>query len=113
MADTGKRSESRVQYKEDNPNEKKGQGLRSFILFVLVAAIMGSCLVQYYRLRSEQASLEQTKAELEQSIEDEKAKQLQTKIDQSYYESDRYKEEMARNRFNLLYPGEILIELEE
>ena len=51
--------------------------------------------------------------QIQEEMDEQKAKVLEYRVDKAYYESDQYKEDMARNRFRLIYPGEILIQVSE
>jgi len=71
--------------------------------------VLGYSFWQTSSLAAERDALLETKAELEEQLEEEKAESLLLRINQSYYDSDEYKEDMARNRFRLIYPNEMLI----
>jgi len=86
---------------------------RSFFIVLFVLGFVGACIFQSYMLEQEGKALDAQMAELEEEIAVEKAKVLEYRVDKAYYESDQYKEDMARNRFRLIYPGEILIQITE
>ena len=86
--------------------------LAGLFSFLFVVAFLGACFYQTISLKNELDSLEAQKVQLEEQIEELKAEALLNKIDQSYIISDKYREDMARNRFRLLYPGEYLIQIE-
>lgn len=88
------------------------QWLRKVMIFGFVLIFVGACLWQVSELKKESAALEETVAELEQQIEDEKAKELEIKVEKEYYQSIAYKEQMARDRCKLIYPNEILISIQ-
>ena len=56
--------------------------------------------------------LDQTMADLEKQIEEEKAKELEIKVEKEYFQSIAYREQMARDRCKLIYPNEILITIQ-
>lgn len=85
--------------------------LKRIMIFIFVAAFLGACLWQISNLRDQSKALERTKAKLEEQIEEEKAKELQIKVEQDYYQSEQYKEQMARDRCKLIYPNEILVNI--
>ena len=92
-------------------NRTKGV-LAGLFSFLFVVAFLGACFYQTISLKNELDLLEAQKLQLEEQIEEAKAEALLNKIDQSYINSDKYREDMARNRFRLLYPGEYLIQIE-
>ena len=64
------------------------------------------------RKAKESAELDKTMAQLEKQIEDEKAKELEIKVEKEFYQSIAYREQMARDRCKLIYPNEILISIQ-
>ena len=89
------------------------QWMKKVSAFLFVVIFMGACLWQIYELKQQSKVLDQTMVELEEQIEEEKAKELQIKVDQEYYQSDQYKEQMARDRCKLIFPDEILINIQK
>lgn len=89
------------------------QWVRKLAGFIFAVIFMGACLLQIYSLQQKGRELDQTMVQLEDQIQEEKEKQLQIKVDQEYYQSDQYKEQMARDRCKLIYPDEILIQIQE
>lgn len=68
----------------------------------------GVCLLKLQSLSAESARLDESITALEQQLLDEKERQLDEKTMQEYYQSDEYKEQLAREKFNLIKPGERL-----
>ncbi|MBO5995017.1 MAG: hypothetical protein J6Q41_05855 [Firmicutes bacterium] len=109
----GKEPENAVVYEEvTRPRRRVNGVLAGLFSFLFVFGFLGACLFQTYSLKKEYDGLEAQRIALEEEIEDLKREALLTKIDQSYMGSDKYREDMARNRFRLLYPGEYLIQIE-
>lgn len=86
--------------------------LSAMVFVVLSTAFLMMCHWKVVSMRSNTVALDEQIQELEQQIEDEKNQQLDEKVLQAYYESDTYKERIAREQFNLIYPGERLYILE-
>lgn len=101
-----------VTYSEIQPKSHKGRGILAGILSsVFVLSVIGVCGYETYTLKQQRDSLNQEAQELEQQLQEGKADVLQNEIDNTYYASDKYKEDLARNHFRLIYPGEYLIEI--
>lgn len=101
---------------EEYEEEKDHPVLRFFralatALFIL--GFVGACLFETYTLRQEEMTLQAACDEIEGQITAEKARVIEYKVDKAYYNSDEYKEGMARNRFRLIYNGEVLIQVTE
>ena len=86
--------------------------LAGLFTFLFVVAFLGACIFQTISLKGELDALENQRIQLEAEIEEAKTEALLNKIDQNYINSDQYREDMARNRFRLLFPGEYLIQIE-
>lgn len=104
----------KVTYQTIEPDKRPGwlrghlNGIALFVFSVIFFAVIA---FNAQSLKTTIHGLESQQQDLEEQIQEEKAKSLQNKVDQSYYQSDKYKEEMARNRFRLIYPGDILIQI--
>ncbi len=88
------------------------QWLRKMMIFGFVVIFLGVCIWQVNSLKNESEVLDQTMLELEKQIEEEKAKELEIKVEKEYYQSIAYREQMARDRCKLIYPNEILISIQ-
>ena len=88
------------------------QWLKKMMIFGFVVIFLGVCIWQVNSLKKESQRLEQTMADLEKQIEEEKAKELEIKVEKEYYQSIAYRERMARDRCKLIYPNEILITIQ-
>ncbi len=88
------------------------QWLRKVMIFGFIVIFLGVCIWQVTSLKKESEALDQTMAELEKQIEEEKAKELEIKVEKEYYQSIAYREQMARDRCKLIYPNEILISIQ-
>lgn len=88
------------------------QWLKKMMIMVFVFCFLGVCIWQISSLKEESEALEQTAADLEKQIEEEKAKELEIKVEKEYYQSIAYRERMARDRCKLIYPNEILISIQ-
>lgn len=96
--------------------QREHKGLRflgAFLTALFVVGFVGACLFETYNLREEKLMLQAECDSLEAQINAEKAKVIEYKVSKAYYTSDQYKEDMARNRFRLIYQGEILIQVNE
>ena len=108
-----KESEKSVVYEElTRPQSRLSGVLTGLFSFLFVVGFLGACAFKTYSLKNEYDALEAQRIQLEEQIEEEKTTALLNKIDQSYYSSDKYREDMARNRFRLIYPGEYLVQIE-
>ncbi len=77
--------------------------------FAAVAAIFSiGCCLKVQSLHGDERALDVQIQELETQIEEEKERQLDERVLKEYYASDAYKEKIAREKFNLIYPGEKL-----
>ena len=97
-------------YSDDHPI-KENWGIRVirrmfFLLFFVVFS--GVCLLKLQSLSAESARLDESITALEQQLLDEKERQLDEKTMQEYDQSDEYKEQLAREKVNLIKPGERL-----
>ena len=88
------------------------QWLKKILLIGFILIFLGACLWQVNELKKESAELDQKVVQLEKQIEDEKAKELEIKVEKEYYQSIAYREQMARDRCKLIYPNEILISIQ-
>lgn len=86
--------------------------LKKMMIFGFVAIFLGVCLWQVNALKKESQALDQTMAELEQQIDEERTKELEIKVEREYYQTIAYREQMARDRCKLIYPNEILISIQ-
>ena len=93
-------------------NKKSERFLNTFTISIvflcLVAAFVLGCVSKNKELQADAGALDQQITALEQQLEDEKMKALESQVQQRYYESDGYKETVARNTFNLIRAGERL-----
>ena len=80
----------------------------SVVFLVLAAAFILGCISKNNSLKADAGALDQQITVLEEQLEDEKMKALESQVQQRYYESDGYKESIARNTFNLIREGERL-----
>lgn len=87
--------------------------VRSFFIVLFVLGFVGACIYQSYVLDQEAKEIDAQIEQIQEEMDEQKAKVLEYRVDKAYYESDQYKEDMARNRFRLIYPGEILIQVTE
>ena len=87
--------------------------MKKIMAFSFVVIFVGACIWQVTALRDQGQQMDQTIAELENQIEEEKGRQLEIKVEQEYYQSDQYKEQMARDRCKLIYPGELLTDIQQ
>lgn len=88
------------------------QWLKKMMILGFVFIFLGVCIWQVNSLKKESEVLDQTMAELEKQIEEEKAKELEIKVEKEFYQSIAYREQMARDRCKLIYPNEILISIQ-
>ncbi len=88
------------------------QWLKKMMIFGFIFIFLGVCIWQVNSLKKESEALDQTMAELEKQIEEEKAKELEIKVEKEFYQSIAYREQMARDRCKLIYPNEILISIQ-
>lgn len=111
-ADAAKNDRPVVYQEIDKPRSRVRGVLAGIFTFLFVFGFMGASFYQTYTLRGELEQLKAQQQELEAQIEEAKTQALLGKIDRSYYGSDKYREDMARNRFRLIYPGEYLVQIE-
>lgn len=86
--------------------------LKKVMLLGFILVFLGVCVWQVNSLKKESAELDKTMAQLEKQIEEEKAKELEIKVEKEFYQSIAYRERMARDRCKLIYPNEILISIQ-
>ncbi len=103
--------EQTIVYSEEKPRNKTLLRVRRFIVSFGIFLFLIACLISAFQLRQQALDLDKTIAKLEEQISEEKAKTLEYRVEQNYYKSEQYKEEMARNRFRLIFPGETLIQV--
>ncbi len=82
-------------------------------LFVFVFLIVFGIAVGFKArsLAAQGRQLEASMAEVRAQIELQKEYQLDAKTGLGYYSSEEYREQQARDRFNLIYPGDLIIEI--
>ena len=88
------------------------QWLKKTLVMIFIMIFLGACVWQVNALKKESAELDKTMAQLEKQIEEEKAKELEIKVEKEFYQSIAYREQMARDRCKLIYPNEILISIQ-
>lgn len=99
-----------MKYSEMGRTRSRGRRILRRIFFLLFAAVFwAGCGYQIIQLRAESQQYDRQITELEARIEQEKEKQLEQKAEKKYYLTDEYKVQQARDRFNLIFPGESLI----
>lgn len=109
-----KKEEKTVVYSEvTKADSPVFQWIKKLMIFGFVVIFLGACFWQIFDLKQQGRELDTAMEELEDQLEEEKARQLQIKIDQDYYQSDQYKEQMARDRCKLIFPGEFLINIQK
>ena len=84
----------------------------TIVLCALAVAFIMGCLAKTRSLKADAAELDEQIAILEEQLADEKLRALESQVQKRYYESDAYKENLARNKFNLVYAGERLYIIE-
>lgn len=103
--------EKTIVYSEEKPINKKLVRIRRFVVSFGIFLFLIACLISAFQLRQQALDLDKQIAKIEEQISEEKAKTLEYRVEQNYYKSEQYKEEMARNRFRLIFPGETLIQV--
>lgn len=102
-----------MKYSEIGRSQGRGKRILRRIFFLLFAVVFwAGCGYKIFQLRADSREYNKQIAELEGQIEQEKEKQLEYKADQKRYLTDEYKERLARNKFDLVFPGESLIIVE-
>lgn len=99
----------------ENKKRKKPKirALMSTVLFVTAACVfLMLCTWKMRTMRADTVDLDAQILQLQDAIAEEKNRQLDERVLQAYYESDAYKEKIAREQFNLIYPGETLYVIE-
>ena len=85
---------------------------KSVLVLIFMAIVFLGCMYKVQSLKSDADALDEEIASLEEQIEDEKEQQIEDQVLSKYYESDAYKEQLARDRLNLIYSGDRLYILE-
>lgn len=99
-----------MKYSEMGQARSRGRRILRRSFFLLFAMVFwAGCGYQIIQLRAESQQYTRQIDELEAQIEQEKEKQLDQKAEKRYYLTDEYKEQQARDKFNLIFPGESLI----
>ncbi len=98
--------------KRAGKSRRKGlhKGCRLFV-FVFIVVFSTVVLHKFSSLWKQSGMLEAEMAQVRLEIEAEKEHQLDARAGQKYYSSEEYRERQARDRFNLIYPGEFIIEI--
>ena len=111
LAMPAQEEEQTIVYSEEKPRNKTLLRVRRFVVSFGIFLFLIVCLISAYQLRQQALDLDKQIEKLEEQISEEKAKTLEYRVEQNYYQSEQYKEEMARNRFRLIFPGETLIQV--
>ena len=83
---------------------------RSMVAIGLIVLLLAVVLaLKTHSLQSQNAKYDAKIAELQQQIEDEQARSEELEERSVYVTTNRYIEEVARERLGLVYPGEILV----
>jgi cell division protein FtsB len=99
-----------MKYSEVGRTQSRGWKLLRRCFFLIFTIVFWSgCIYQVLQLRADSEQYTQQIQALESQIDQEKEKQLDQKTGSQYYSTDEYKEQQARERFNLVKPGESLI----
>ncbi len=77
----------------------------------ILMTLMVCCAVKAYGLWKNCQILEAQQQALRQEIEAEKERQLDALTDRIYLNSDEYLEREARDRFNFVNPGDLIIKI--
>ena len=102
-----------MKYSEMGQPQKRGGRIVRRLFFLIFAVVFwAGCGYKLIQLQADSRDYDRQIAELQAHIEQEKEKQLEYKAQQKYFLTDEYKEQEARNRFGLIYPGESLIVIE-
>ncbi|MCF0135007.1 MAG: septum formation initiator family protein [Lachnospiraceae bacterium] len=96
-----------------NKDYKGFRFLRALLTAIFLLAFSGACVYEYNALKQEEAELQATCDSIQEQITAEQAKVVLYKVDKAYYNSDEYRELMARNRFRMIFRGEVLIQVIE
>lgn len=113
QAEETAKEETTVTYSEMTAADRPiFQWLKKMMIFGFIVIFLGVCVWQVNSLKKESRMLDQTMADLEKQIEEEKAKELEIKVEKEYFQSIAYREQMARDRCKLIYPNEILITIQ-
>lgn len=92
---------------------RRGNERRSILFLVFVMIIMiGVVSVQISRLYIKNENLEKEKAELQMQIQEAQQKQVELEELKEYMKTTDYIEEVGREKFGLIKPGDTLFVLE-
>lgn|SRR5690554_5604441 len=97
--------------RNNNRNKKRGTGLGLIFLFVL--SICGVVTIKKQSLNQEQIIAQARFDELEEEkkLEEEFTKQLEAQA--AYMQTNKFKEEVARDKFGLVYEDEYMFKSKE
>lgn len=97
--------------RNNNRNKKRGTGLGLIFLFVL--SICGVVTIKKQSLNKEQIIAQARFDELEEEkkLEEEFTKQLEDQA--AYMQTNKFKEEVARDKFGLVYEDEYMFKSKE
>lgn len=82
------------------------------LILLLVLMIFGTINVARAKLDDKRAELLERQAEVEQKLADEQERTSQIEDLSAYVQTKKYVEEMAREKFGLVYEGEVIFEAE-
>ncbi len=85
-------------------------------LFLILCVVLILCGMVAYRkaaLHKQQTAYAKEKAELEEQIDQLEAEGKEIENQKEYTKSKQFIEEIARDKLNLIYPGEVVFEPED
>ena len=91
----------------------RGNRMGMLIIAAVVTLLIATMLVQSYKLKNKISTYQTSNAALQEQIEAEKGRAIEYETLPDYIESDDYTEKVAREKFGLVYPGEIVFKAAE
>ncbi len=99
----------RVAFRSKKRQNRLGMVLVSIVVILLFAVIM----VKSIDLKEKKAAYDEKEVQLEQQIEDEKARTEELIEYEKYTKTAKYVEEVAKDKLGLVYEDEIIFESED
>lgn len=84
-----------------------------FLILCVVLILCGMVTYKKAELNEQRTAYAREKAELEEQIDELEAEGKEIENQKEYTKSKQFVEEIARDKLNLIYPGEIIFEPED
>lgn len=97
--------------RKSNRNKKRGTGLG--LIFLLVLSMCGVVTIKKQGLNQEQIIAKELFNEIEEEIKTEEELTKKLEAQAAYMQTNKFKEEVARDKFGLVYEDEYMLKSKE